>query len=165
MITYDYFEKCINSILFLNGVEINKKRSQVLYGLIKNDFNDDSFGIVCKDICISEELYGKYPTPNMFYSRKKESEKTVFIEEGSFYIDNTMPEYKPVLANLANEQADIVCENLWKWLIKNKRGEFVSQQFIVERLKQFMPVQSEETQIEYGKVKNLLIGSIKKIGG
>lgn len=165
MITYEYFEKCINSILFLNGVDINQNRSKALYGLIKNDFNDDSFGAICKDICTSEELYGKYPTPNMFYSRKKEAEKTIFIEEGSFYIDNLMPAYKPVLAHLSNEQADRICENLWRWLMKNKRGELVSENFIIDRLKQFMPVQNEENQIEDEKVKTLLIGAVKKIGG
>lgn len=165
MITYEYFEKCINSILFLNGVDINPNRSKALYGLIKNDFNDDSFGAICKDICTSEELYGKYPTPNMFYSRKKEAEKTIFIEEGSFYLDNTMPAYKPVLACLTDEEADNVCENLWRWLMKNKRGELVSEQFIIDRLKQFMPVQNKEMKIEDEKVKTLLIGSIKKIGG
>lgn len=165
MLTYDNFKKCINAICFINGVEIDEHRNKAFYELIKNDFDNVLFGEICRDICKNENLFGKYPTPNMFYFRKKESEKTIFIEEGSFYLDNTIPAYKTVLACLTDEEADNVCENLWRWLMKNKRGELVSEQFIIDRLKQFMPIQNQESQIEDGKVKNLLLTAVKKIGG
>lgn len=60
-------------------------------------------------------------------------EQTVFIEDGKFYIDSTMQEYKDVLVGMD----DVSVENCWKWIYNNFYGQEVSVEFVRERLKQF----------------------------
>ena len=45
------------------------------YAKVKNDFTDDEFRAIANDILETENLYGKFPAPVLFYSRKKQAEK------------------------------------------------------------------------------------------
>ena len=156
MITVNTFNKNISSLLYFAEVPVDEIKNNFLYNLLKNDFDDDEFGEICVDICKTEELYGKYPSPKMFYSRKEEKGKKIFIEEGSFYLDDTMPQYRAVIADLDQDTRDMVCNNVAQWLLNNKRGELVSEQFIIERLKQFRPYRDEEEPITLTEIKNLI---------
>lgn len=156
MITIDTFNKNISSLLYFAEVPVDEVKNAFLYKLLKEDFDDKEFGEICVDICKTEELYGRYPSPKMFYSRKEEKGKTVFIEEGSFYLDDTMPQYRAVIDDLDQDTRDRVCNNVAQWLLNNKRGELVSEQFIIERLKQFRPTPTEDEPITLTEIKKLI---------
>lgn len=133
MLTRKCFDRCLGALLALNQVEVSEKMNDMFYRLMGKDFSDKEFPEVCGDICKQENLYGKYPTPKMFYDRKEKIEATELVEEGCFFIDNTIPEYKEALVGMSDDEITKV----WKWIYKNKRGEYVSKSFIVERIKQF----------------------------
>jgi len=156
MLTLNTFNKNISSLLYFAEVPVDEVKNAFLYKLLKDDFDDKEFGEICVDICKTEELYGRYPSPKMFYSRKEEKGKKILIEEGVFYLDDTMPQYRAVISDLDQDKRDVVCNSVWKWLIDNKRGEFVSEQFIVERLKQFRPTQKEDEPITLTEIKKLI---------
>lgn len=156
------FEKSLLALLYFKGVKNDQHHTDFLYNLMKNDFTDEEFQAMCGDICKTEDLFGKYPDPKIFYDRKKTAQANILIEEGSFYLDDTMPQYRAVIEDLSQEKRDEICENVFNWLIKNKRGELVSEQFIVERLKQFRPFQMEHFELPESIGKKL-IGVIKKI--
>lgn len=156
MLTLNTFNKNISSLLYFAEVPVDEVKNAFLYKLLKDDFDDKEFGEICVDICKTEELYGKYPSPKMFYSRKEEKGKKILIEEGAFYLDDTMPQYRAVIADLDQDKRDVVCNSVWKWLIDNKRGELVSEQFIIERLKQFRPTPTEEEPITLTEIKKLI---------
>lgn len=139
MLTKICFDRCMNTLLAFAEVPIDSEKNKAFYALMKDDFEDKEFGEIAKDICKTELLYGKYPAPKLFYDRKQEKNKTILIEKGSFFIDDTIPQYRAVLEDLDEEKRNKVCENVWYWLYNNKRGELVSEQFIIDRLKQFRP--------------------------
>ena len=157
MLTLNTFNKNISSLLYFAEVPVDEIKNNFLYNLLKNDFEDKEFGEICVDICKTEELYGKYPSPKMFYSRKEEKGKKIFIAEGEFYVDDTMPQYRDVISDLDQDTRDRICNLVWKWLIDNKRGEFVSEQFIIERLKQFRPTPKEDEPITLTEIKKLIV--------
>lgn len=139
MLDKKVFADCLGMILITNDIKTKDITTKSLYELLKNDFNNEEFSKVCLEICKEEALYGKYPTPNMFYKHKKKEKDTILVEVGSLYIDDTIPAYKEVLKGLPQETADNICTKVWDWMMANKHGEFVSEEFIIERLKQFRP--------------------------
>lgn len=156
MLTLNTFNKNISSLLYFAEVPVDEIKNNFLYNLLKNDFEDNEFGEICVDICKTEELYGKYPSPKMFYSRKEEKGKKILIEEGAFYVDDTMPQYMAVISDLDQDTRDRICNSVWQWLIDNKRGELVSEQFIIERLKQFRPQQGQDDYPTLSEIKKLI---------
>lgn len=140
------FDRCMNTLLTFCEVGIDKEKNRVFYELMKNDFEDVEFSCIAENICKTELLYGKYPAPKMFYDRKEpDKSKMVPIIEGQFFIDDTMPEYKPYLIGMSDE--DI--EGVWKWIFNNKYGQEVSKDWIIERIKQFRkPIVEEVPAIE-----------------
>ena len=60
-------------------------------------------------------------------------EKRVLVEEGQFYIDDTMPEYKDVLKGM--NQQDV--ERCWKWIFDNFYGKQVDVSWVKDRIQQF----------------------------
>jgi len=73
MINEKTFNQCIITIITLKDIEINNKKSKLLYNLMKNDFTDEQFQNACNHITKLETLYNKYPSPEMFYKYKIES--------------------------------------------------------------------------------------------
>lgn len=162
MLDKKLFLKCFNTLLLFGSIEPEKQRTEMYYQLMANDFEDKEFSSICGDICKSEHLFGKYPDPKMFYDRKKTAQQNILVEEGAFFIDDTMPQYMAVLEDLSQEKRDEICVNVWKWLMKNRRGEMVSEQFIVDRLKQFRPQEQDDFSLPPSLGQKLL-GVIKKI--
>lgn len=156
------FDKNMSILLTFKNVKANDAATAFFYNLVKDDFTDEEFGQMCVDICKTEDLYNKYPDPKLFYDRKKEAQQTILIEAGSFYVDDSIPQYRAVLEDLSQEKRDEICESVWNWLIKNKRGEMVSEQFIIDRLKQFRPIEQEHFELPESIGKKLL-GVIKRI--
>lgn len=156
MLTKACFDRCMNTLLTFADVMAEPEKNKAFYALMKNDFTDEQFGKICEDICKTELLYGRYPAPKLFYDRKDSSSANILIEEGSFYIDDTMPQYMAVLSDLEQETRDRICNSVWNWLVANKRGEMVTEEFIVERLKQFRPYQEEEEPITLTEIKSLI---------
>lgn len=150
------FKKSLFALLYIKGVEENEFQTNILFNLIKDDFTDEEFGDMCVDICKTEELYNKYPDPKLFYDRKKDAKKTILIEEGTFFLDDTMPQYKAVLEHLSQSDRDKVCESVWNWLMANKRNELVSEEFIIDRLKQFSPTSNISDYPTLTEMKKLL---------
>ncbi len=163
MIDKKVFDKSMSALLYFKGVKFDQNHTDFMYNLMKNDFSDDEFRAMCGDICKTEDLYSKYPDPKLFYDRKKSAQQTILIEEGSFYVDDTMPQYKAVLEDLSQEKRDEVCLNVWNWLYKNRRGEMVSEQFIIDRLKQFRPEKFESEPTLAPSIGQKLLGVIKRI--
>ena len=159
MLNYNKFDKYISTILYFGNTPYSKTMTEHLYNLMKNDFTDDEMKVICEDICKREELFGKYPSPKMFYDRKpKDKSNMVLIVEGSFYLDDSMPEYKPYLIGSSDEEQ----LRIWKWIFDNKYGQEVSKDWIIERIKQFRKP-ADTAQIEYN---GLHLGNfIKKIEG
>lgn len=143
MLDKKIFLKCINTLLIFGSVEPDDKRNELFYKLLANDFENKEFSDICADICKTESLFGKYPEPKMFYDRKqKDKSDMVSIVEGMFYLDDTMPEYKPYLEGMSDEEV----EKVWKWIMDNKYGEDVSKEWIIERIKQFRKPQVKDLE-------------------
>ena len=150
MLNRNTFDKNMSMLLMFKNIKANKQQNDFFYNLLKDEFTDEEFANTCVDICKTEELYNKYPDPKLFYDRKKEKQKTILIEEGAFYIDDTMPQYKAVIADLTQDTRDDICTKVWNWLVNNKRGELVNESFIIERLIQFRPYPLPE-KLQYNK--------------
>lgn len=159
MLNFSKFDKLISTIIYFGNIQYSKTMTEHLYNLMKNDFTDDEMKAICEDICKHEELYGKYPSPKMFYDRKQpDKSKMVTIIEGQFFIDDTIPEYKPYLIGMSDE--DI--ESVWKWILNNKYGQEVSKDWIVERIIQFRSPKETKCIEDNGLH---LVNVIKKIEG
>ena len=82
-------------------------------------------------------------------------EKMILIEEGRFYIDDTMEEYKEVLEGMP----DAEIEKVWLWIFKNKQGQEVPQSWIIERIKQFKqatPQKNQNEALTFSEINNIL---------
>lgn len=94
MLNKRVFVNCLGGILLTHGIEPKDEKTKGLYDLMKNDFGDSEFESVCEKICKEEELFGKYPTPPMFYKRKiTEEDKNFlgcndFLDKVSDYIES-----------------------------------------------------------------------------
>lgn len=155
MLTKTCFDRCMNALLSFAEVSIDSEKNKAFYNLMKNDFEDKEFSCMCEDICKTELLYGRYPAPKLFYDRKKEKQSDVLIEEGTFFLDDTIPEYRAVLEDLSQETRDKICLDVWNWLMETNRGKMVSKQFIIDRLIQFRPPKREEF-VGLTEIKKLL---------
>ena len=60
-------------------------------------------------------------------------ESGVLVERGKFFIDDSINEYKEVLSEMREKDID-AC---WEWIMKNKEGQVVSKQWVIDRLNQF----------------------------
>ena len=156
MLTKACFDRCMNTLLTFADVMAEPDKNKAFYALMKNDFTDEQFGKICEDICKTELLYGRYPAPKLFYDRKENTQEQILCEIGTLFVDDTFPEYMTVLSDLDQSTRDDVCNNVGNWLLENKRGEFVSKDFIIERLKQFRPHRDEEEPITLTEIKNLI---------
>ena len=75
MLNENVFKNCLVGLCKMNGVSIEQDTLRMYYAKVKNDFTDDEFRAIANDILETENLYGKFPAPVLFYSRKKEAEK------------------------------------------------------------------------------------------
>lgn len=80
MMKQDVFKNCLLGLCKMNGVEVDDETLRMYYAKVKNDFTDDEFRAMANDILETENLYGKFPAPVLFYSRKKKVEA---IDENS----------------------------------------------------------------------------------
>lgn len=161
MLNFNKFDKLISTILYFGNVQYSKTMTENMYNLMKNDFTDDEMKVICEDICKHEDLFGKYPTPKMFYDRKpKDKSNMVMIVEGQFYLDDTMPEYKKYLNGMSDEEV----ERVWKWIFENKYGEEVSKDWIIDRIIQFRKPIEENMIEDFSSVGINVKDCIKKIG-
>lgn len=78
------FNRCLSMILVTNDVEIDFEKNKVFYDLMKNDFTDDEFQVVCERICKEEQLYNHYPPAVMFYKYKTNDTDRCSIECQNF---------------------------------------------------------------------------------
>jgi rubrerythrin len=60
-------------------------------------------------------------------------DRPILIEDGRFYMDDTMPEYKEALVGVPQE----TIERCYKWILENKRGKAVRLGWILEMIKKF----------------------------
>lgn len=156
MLTKTCFDRCMNTLLAFAEVAIDSEKNKAFYNLMKKDFEDVEFSAMCEDICKTELLYGRYPAPKLFYDRKKKNQAEILIEEGTFYLDDTFPEYRAVLEDLSTDKRDKICLDVWNWLMETHRGEMVSKQFIIDRLKQFRPQQRQDDYPTLSEIKKLI---------
>lgn len=143
MLTFDDFQKNISFLLYFKGVKEDKDKTRFFYNLLKNDFENEEFSKACSFICKEKDLFGKYPDPKLFYDWKKQNEPEVLIEEGIFFLDNTMPEYAEHLDGCSDEEATAI----WKWIFKNKQGQEVSTDWIISVIKKFRAQKEEKVQL------------------
>jgi predicted transcriptional regulator len=61
------------------------------------------------------------------------NESGILVERGKFFIDDSMKDYKEVLSGMHEKDID-AC---WEWIMKNKEGQTVSTQWVIDRLNQF----------------------------
>lgn len=135
--------KSLTTLLYFKNVPTNEKHTEFLFNLLKNDFTNEEFNKACEDICKREELYNKYPDPKLFYDRKQKNEPDmVSIVEGMFYLDDTMPEYKPYLEGMTDNEV----HRVWKWIMDNKYGQDVTREWVIERIKQFKKPRIEKPE-------------------
>lgn len=151
----DMFDESLTALLYFKNIPVSETHTEYLFNMMKDDFTDDEFRGMCMDICKTEELYNKYPDPKLFYDRKKESQKTILVEYGSFFLDDTMTEYKEHLIGVSDEQQQAIAE----WIMKNKRGEMVSTQWVIDRIKQFTHKEEQAEAITLSEIKKLIAGN------
>ena len=84
MLSENVFKNCLVGLCKMNGVAIESDTLRMYYAKVKNDFTDNEFRAIANDILETENLYGKFPAPVLFYSRKKQAEKK--SGESSFLI-------------------------------------------------------------------------------
>ena len=75
MLSENVFKNCLVGLCKMNGVAIESDTLRMYYAKVKNDFTDNEFRAIANDILETENLYGKFPAPVLFYSRKKQAEK------------------------------------------------------------------------------------------
>lgn len=75
MMNQGVFKNCLLGLCKMNGVQVDDETLRMYYAKVKNDFTDDEFRAIANDILETENLYGKFPAPVLFYSRKKEAAK------------------------------------------------------------------------------------------
>ena len=63
------------------------------------------------------------------------SEKMVLIDTTSFYLDDTMDEYKDLFEGVLNK--DELALNVWKWIVKNFEGRSLKLSFIRSMIEKF----------------------------
>lgn len=81
MLSEAVFKNCLAGLCKMNGVAIERDTFAMYYRKVKNDFTDKEFLEISNDILENENLYGKFPAPYLFYSRKKaQKEKDKKIE-------------------------------------------------------------------------------------
>lgn len=94
MMKQDVFKNCLLGLCKMNGVEVDDETLRMYYAKVKNDFTDDEFRAMANDILETENLYGKFPAPVLFYSRKKKSasadENSKQAEARQKFIDKVM---------------------------------------------------------------------------
>lgn len=84
MLSQDVFKRCLLGLCKMNGVTAEDETLRMYYAKVREDFTDDEFREIANEILETENLYGKFPAPVLFYSRKRESEKK---SEESDFID------------------------------------------------------------------------------
>ena len=163
MLDRKVFLKCFNTLLLFASIEPDKQKTEMFYKLMANDFEDKEFSEICGDICKTESLFNKYPEPKMFYERKEKRDNTILVEIGTFYVDGiSEPEYAKELVGLSSEDNWKVCEAVWDWIYKNKRGELVSKKYVADRIRQFRPQPVEELELP-PSIGQKLLGAIKRV--
>lgn len=75
MLSENVFKNCLVGLCKMNGVAIESDTLRMYYAKVKNDFTDNEFRAIANDILETENLYGKFPAPVLFYSRKKQAGK------------------------------------------------------------------------------------------
>ena len=163
MLSLNAFNKNISSLLYFAEVPVDEVKNKFLYSLIKEDFEDGEFGDICVDICKTEDLYGRYPAPKLFYDRKAHKANTVLIKEGSFFIDSGdgyLPMFKDKIDSMSEESK----ERCLIWLLNNRGGEEVELDFIKKIIDKFYKPKYAEREIDYDDdVRGLLSGSVKSL--
>lgn len=161
MLSLNAFNKNISSLLYFAEVPVDEVKNKFLYSLIKEDFEDEEFGDICVDICKTEDLYGRYPAPKLFYDRKSHKANTVLIKEGSFFIDSGegyLPMFKDKIDSMSEESK----ERCLIWLLNNRGGEEVELDFVKKIIDKFYKPKYAEREIDYDDdVRGLLAGSVK----
>ena len=71
MLTKETFKNCLVGLCKMNGVTIEPDTLKMYYAKVCKDFTDAEFTAIANDILETENLYGKFPAPVLFYSRKK----------------------------------------------------------------------------------------------
>lgn len=94
MLNENVFKNCLVGLCKMNGVSIEQDTLRMYYAKVKNDFTDDEFKSMANDILETENLYGKFPAPVLFYSRKKKAESVVDnskqAEARQIFVDKVM---------------------------------------------------------------------------
>lgn len=94
MLSENVFKNCIVGLCKMNGVAIEQDTLRMYFAKVKNDFTDDEFMAIANEILETENLYGKFPAPVLFYSRKRESakksEESEFINARQKFQDKVM---------------------------------------------------------------------------
>ena len=113
MLSRKCFDRCIGTLLFFAQTEIDEKKNDMFYQLLCNDFEDKEFSEICGDICRTENLFGRYPIPKMFYDRQVcldnddecLLEKQAFLDKVIRYLDSyyISDEYKSAFENSLTE--------------------------------------------------------------
>ena len=80
MMNKQYFDRSLNSLLTLKDIAVDKAKNVKYFELMKNDFSDAEFSAICCEICKTENLYGKYPDPCLFYQRKPKNTPKAELE-------------------------------------------------------------------------------------
>ena len=94
MLSENVFKRCLVGLCKMNCVAIEQDTLRMYFAKVKNDFTDDEFMAIANEILETENLYGKFPAPVLFYSRKRESakksEESEFINAQQKFQDKVM---------------------------------------------------------------------------
>ena len=82
MLSENVFKNCLVGLCKMNGVSVDSDTLKMYYAKVCKDFTDDEFTAISNQILEEETLYGKFPSPVLFYKRKASKENQE--EENTF---------------------------------------------------------------------------------
>lgn len=153
MLDKKVFLKCINTLLLFGSVEPEDKKTEMYYTLMAGDFENEEFSRICRDICKEENLFGKYPTPNMFYSRKEQDDPNVLVclESGSLDISEQAN-------NCISKMSDGQYNTMIDWIKRKLNGKTLKKSKLSEMIIGFYNGGNQQKQdyIGLSEIKQLL---------
>ena len=158
MLNRKHFDRNLSALLLFKGVKQIPQMDEMLYNLIKNDFNDEQFGNRCIEICKTKELYNKYPDPKLFYENTIKEDANVLVCLESGHLDIT-DEANACLNSMTNSQYNA----MFDWISRNINGKFIKKSKLSEIVMGFANVVPQQREyVEYSDDVSKLISSAVK---
>lgn len=87
MLSKECFKNNFGGACSIKGVNVPKENLIALYEFVKDQFDDEEFSDITKDVVLNENFYGKMPDISLWTKRKASKKDSVKNEELNAFID------------------------------------------------------------------------------